>query len=119
MTPGTRQAGPALLATALAALVVLASCAGDVPADGAPSLDRETFIATYVDLRTEAVRTGAAELATEARIAVLERHGVSEEDLLGFVEAHGEDVDFMRAVWDEVEARLDAARIQTAPEGPR
>ena len=100
-------------ASVLAALVVLfAGCGGDAAApERAAAIDRETFISTYVDLRTATIRAEGYELTPRDRAGILERHGISEDDLLAFVEVHGEDVAFMRTVWDEVEARLDAVRV--------
>jgi hypothetical protein len=77
-------------------------------ADG--PIDQETFIASYVDLRSTALRTETGELDDALRAEVLERNGVSEEDLLAFVELHGEDVSLMQDIWDEIESRMDAAR---------
>ena len=120
MTPGTpHSVRSRAAAIPLAAVLALSACGGGTPSSGAAGgLDRETFIRTYVDLRTEAVQAGTPELGEEARTRILERHGVTEEALMGFIEIHGEDVDFMRALWDEVEVRLDAARIGSGPEGP-
>lgn len=108
--PGTLK--NRLLPVLTSAVALLAGCGGDAaaPAD-ATAIDRETFIAAYVDLRTAAVRSESPEIPDGERAAVLARHGVTEEDLLGFAEAHGRDVAFMREVWDEVEARLDAQRV--------
>lgn len=111
MTPSTDPMGTLRRAAALLALV-LAACSPDTAAPASTTtVERETFIATYVDLRTTVVRAEAHELSDEARAAVLARHGVTEEDLLSFVETHGGNVAFMRQVWDEVEARLDAVRV--------
>lgn len=74
-------------------------------------MDREAFIATYVDLRAAAIRAEDHRLSDELRSEILARHGVTEEGLLAFAEVHGGDVTFMRDVWDEVEERLDAARV--------
>lgn len=108
------SAVPAPIATAFGAALLVAAC-GRAPAPAGGGLDREAFIATYVELRATAVRRGTAELSDADRSEVLARMGVTEEALLAFVEAHGEDVDFMRSVWDEVEGRLDAIRIEGGP----
>jgi hypothetical protein len=88
------------------------ACTGEPTASpDIAGLDRETFIATYVDLRTAVIRGDTHDLSDQDRARILSDHGVTEEDLLGFAAAHGENVDFMRGVWDEVEARLDAVRL--------
>ncbi len=74
-------------------------------------MDRETFIATYVDLRATAVRGETGTIDAEQRREILARHGVTEEGLIAFASAHGEDVEYMKGVWDEVETQLDAMRL--------
>lgn len=112
MRPPTRTLVPLPRSVLAAGVVALAACGGDAAAPaGDPGTDRETFIATYVDLRTEVIRGSTHELGEEQRRAVLARHGVTEEDLMSFAEFHGRDVAFMREVWDEVEARLDGERL--------
>jgi hypothetical protein len=102
------------LARLLPALIVAAtaSCSGG-PADApaAASVDQEAFVATYVDLRATAVRSEKGTIDAEQRREILDRHGVTEAGLLAFAEEHGEDVDYMRAVWDDVEAKLDSMRL--------
>lgn len=115
--PVPRAARRRLAAAWAAVLLALPACAGG-PSTPATAVDRETFIATYVELRAAAIRMATAELSDEARSEILARNGVSEESLLAFVEAHGEDVEFMRALWDEVEARLEAVRVQGGPGDP-
>lgn len=101
--------------SAVLVLALLAAACGRAPSPAGGGLDREAFIATYVELRSAAVRQGTAELTDAARTEVLTRMGVTEEALLAFAEAHGADVDFMRAIWDEVEGRLEAIRIEGGP----
>ena len=100
------------LALALALALAAASCVGDASAPPAQGgLDRETFISTYVDLRAVTIRGDSFAISDAQRAEVLARHGVTEDALLGFAQLHGEDVPFMRSVWDEVESRLDAQRV--------
>jgi len=103
----------------LAAVVVVASCGDGSPsaADGG-GLDREAFIATYVDLRAAAVRAEEGVVSDAERAAILGRRGVTEEQLMAFAGRHGQDVEFMRGVWDEVEARMDAERILPGVDTP-
>jgi hypothetical protein len=81
-----------------------------VLACGGPSvdtIDRDAFIATYVDLRVAALDTDSARIASADREAILARHGVTEDDLTTFAEVHAENVEFMRDVWTDVEAAMD------------
>ncbi|MGD2068946.1 MAG: hypothetical protein PVI57_09770 [Gemmatimonadota bacterium] len=105
MTTSARLALSALLA------LLLAGCGQAV--DGGDVIDRETFIATYIDLRRAAFRSPTRELDTAKRARVLESHGVTEEQLLEFTDVHGRDVDFMMELWTEVEDRMDS--LATAP----
>lgn len=113
MRCGVHRAALAIVVSV--ACLLLVSCdLGSGPSD---VIDRETFIATYVDLRRAALTATDGELDDEARTEVLERHGVTEEDLLHFADAHGDDVDFLRSLWTEVEARMDSlASPQEAPD---
>lgn len=101
-------------ALVLGLAVAAGACGGHASTAAAGAIDREAFIATYVDLRAATIRSDSFAISDALRAEVLTRHGVAEEDLLGFVEVHGEDAAFMRAVWDEVEARLDAERVLPA-----
>lgn len=105
--PGfTRSTAPLLLLFSV--VVVLTSC-GDGPAAASTSIDRETFIATYVDLRLSALGTPTGEITEAERARVLEKHGTREADLLSYAEAHGSDPATMREIWDEVRLRLQRA----------
>ena len=90
----------------LVCTVVLFGCGGGDPA----TIDRDVFIAAYVDLRAEALLNDDRQITDDERDQVLQEHGVTEGDLMAFAEIHGRDVAFMRDVWDEVEERLDLMR---------
>jgi hypothetical protein len=71
------------------------------------SIDTETFVEVYIALRRAAVETGDSTADFEARKRViLERHGVSGQDLLDYVERHGRDFAAMSTVWDTIYRRL-------------
>ncbi len=92
-------------------LTALAACAGDAAGPGTTDVpDRNVFVATYVDLRVAALGSEDGELTEEMRTAVLSSHGVTESQLHAFVEAHGQDLPFMRDVWNEVEVLLEERR---------
>lgn len=80
------------------------ACGSD---EGAPPVDRETFVAVWVDLRLAAIASqgGTADPATRERI--VERHGTSREELLAFIETHGRDIVYMERVWQDVETRMN------------
>ena len=98
-----RRVGAALRSVIVPAGLVLAmSCTPDEPA----TIDRETFVETYVALRVAELRSSGAVIPDEARDSVLAEMGVSDEDLVSFAETHGADVVFMEAVWTEVQNRM-------------
>ncbi len=108
----------------VAALVALVSCEPSAP-EGL--IDRETFVDAYVELRVAALDTDSQRVAASDRDAILDRIGITDDDLLRFVEFHGGDLEFMRDVWNDVELRLDRPPQPTPaeeadgsdqPEGP-
>lgn len=99
---------PLLLALALGLLAGAGAC-DDGPAAYDGPIDRETFVATYVDLRLSALGVPTGIVTDAERTRVLEKHGVREDDLLGFADAWGSDPAAMRSIWEDVERRLRAA----------
>jgi len=90
----------------IVALTLCWSCSGgatDVP-EVTPG--RAEFIGAYMDLRTAALSSGSPDLGDEVRDSILAVYDVTAQDLLDFVETHGEDVEFMRDLWTEIEARM-------------
>lgn len=90
----------------MAAALWAAACGGGQPTLPSDLIDRETFIATYVDLRIAALQSPDRNIDTVASAEVLRRRGLEAHQLLDFADVHGRDVEFMRAVWDEVERRI-------------
>ena len=70
-------------------------------------IEPEDIIATYVDLRAAALITEDVQVTERGRSEVLDNHGISEEDLVSFAEAYGEDLAFMQEIWNEIELRLE------------
>lgn len=93
---------------AAALMAAAAACGdGDVP-EGA--LDRDTFIEVWVELQAATAELPeAAQPAERARI--LGARGLTEDDLLEFVEVHGSDIAYMNDVWGEVLQRLEARGV--------
>lgn len=93
-----------------AALIFAAGCNEDAP----ETISREAFIETYMALRiAELSESGGEVISAEARERVLDEQGVTEEELFGFAEVHGGDVDFMKEVWKEVDSLLTAQREES------
>ncbi len=90
----------------IVALTLCWSCSGgatDVP-EVTPG--RAEFIGAYTDLRTAALSSGSTELGDEVRDSILAIYDVTAQDLMDFIETHGEDVEFMRDLWTEIEALM-------------
>jgi hypothetical protein len=93
------------------ATLVLASCASQSsgPEDGS-TIPRQLFVQTYVELRVAALTGTTPEITPVERERILTQAGVTEEDLLRFVEVWGSDVQLMKEVWEEVDSVLQARR---------
>ena len=100
--------------------VSLSACWGDAAGlDEDDIVDRDVFIAVYVDLRAAALSSDDGEITDEARTEVLSRHMASEADVLNFAEYHARDLPFMRELWDEIEVLLEAQRPMMDDPGGR
>ena len=70
-------------------------------------VDREVFVAAYVDLRLAALQNPSAEVTASTRDSILNVHGVTAEQLLEFAQVRGRDAEYMQGVWNEITARMD------------
>ncbi len=114
--PHRRLAG-AVVACAL----LLAGCAGGTNPGAAPAtIDRNTFISTYVALRLAVIGPEPGTMNDSIRSAILARHGVTERQLEEFAKVHGSNVAYMRALWQDVEKRMRETHPGAgAPSAPR
>ena len=71
------------------------------------TIDRDTFVHTYANLRIAAVETDSGRIAFDVRDSILEAFEVTEEDLTRFAEVHADNLEFMRDVWNDVELLMD------------
>ncbi len=85
------------------------ACGAERGPESGLTIDREAFIATYVDLRLAMLSEPEMRLPEDARTAILDARDVTEEDLLQFVEVHGSDPDYMSRLWAEVADRMEQA----------
>ena len=86
----------------LGALLLASACERPATYDG---LEREEFVATYVDLRRATV---AGELDEQTRDSILEAHGTTEEALRDYVEQRAEDPEAIADTWREINERISA-----------
>ena len=89
------------------------SCSGGTTDVTEVTPGRAEFIGAFIDLRTAALSLGSAALGDEVRDSVLAVYDVTAQDLLDFIETHGEDVEFMHDLWTEIEARM-TERLENA-----
>jgi hypothetical protein len=89
--------------------VLIVVCTNCSRGDAAPqeTIDRETFVATYVDLRRAMFVSPQQTISDADRELVLRQNAVSEDELIAFADAWGGDASYMTDVWEEVGARLD------------
>ena len=111
MRPVTVRAVRNLLGGGL--VCILFACGGEAPApEAGDTISREAFMDTYVELRQRALRSPDGRISPSARDEVLEAKGVTEADLMEFVDAYGERVPFMVEVWAEIDDSLRSLRTQ-------
>jgi hypothetical protein len=98
--------GRLVVPVAVALTTAFAACAKETPPAPTGVIEREAFIATFVELRDAAMATPLKVLDDADRARILSEHGVTEEELLAFADAYGSDPGYMLRVWDEVKARM-------------
>ena len=112
-----RPPRPMLIASAFLLVLSAAGCSlGDSRRDSDQAISREMFIEAYVQLRAASVRYPDGQMPLEARDSILESLNLTPEDLLTFVEVHGNEPGFMYEVWEDVNVRFREVRID--PRGP-
>lgn len=84
--------------------LALASCGGDALPE---TIERDTFVQAYANLRIAAVETDSGRIAFAVRDSILDVFGVTEGDLMIFADVHAEELEFMRDVWNDVELLMD------------
>ena len=77
------------------------------------TISQEAFIETYIALRVVGLRAPQQLISQEDRERILSEQGVTEEELLAFVDVHGQDVERMQDIWNEVESRLEELRTRS------
>ena len=92
------------------------SCGGGATDVREEATGREAFIGAYLDLRTAAVNSETTEFGDEFRDSILAAYDVTGQDLLAFIDTHGEDVEFMHDLWAELEVRLIERIEQNTPD---
>lgn len=95
-------------------LTLALSCTlGGPEADTADLISRDAFVQVYVQLRVAALSDPTENVPLDERDRILQEAGVTEEDLLRFVEVRGREVQFMRQLWEEVDSLIQEFRDPT------
>lgn len=118
---GEQPAGSRLRrAFSLALVALVTACAGDGTPSGeeASTISRDRFIEAYVALRVAALLSADREIAPAERDRILAERGLSEQDLLEFVDVHGPDVEYMRDLWNAVDSTMTELRNQPDTSAP-
>lgn len=101
----------------IALLTALTSCRGGESPPG--TVDRDTFVDAWVALRIAAAEASDGDLDDAERDRILAEHGVDEQDLVDFVQAHGADIGYMNELWSDVLERLEEEGVDVpSDEGP-
>ncbi len=100
----------------MVAVTLCWSCRGGTTEVAEDTAGREAFIGAYLDLRTAALLSGTTDLGDEVRDSILAAHDVTGQDLIDFIDLHGEDIEFMRDLWTELEAGMAERFEANAPE---
>ena len=93
-------------------VTLFATCDNGSAAPEEETIPREAFIEAYVALREVGLRSPQQLISEEERERILGEQGVTEEELFAFVDVHGNRVEFMRDVWNDIEERLEEMRTQ-------
>ena len=100
----------------IVAITLCWSCSGGTTDIPEGTVGREAFISVYVDLRARALSLGETETGLDVRDSILAAYGVTGEELVEFVDTHGERVEFMSEIWSEIEGLLSERLEQNALE---
>jgi hypothetical protein len=105
-----------LLAIGAAALSAPACDGDDSLEGGGETLSRAQFIETYVQLRIAGLHIRGTELPLDRQKEVLDSLGVTEDQMLAFVEYWGSDGDVMEGIWQEVDSLIQQVRLSQGEE---
>ncbi|MBT8396064.1 MAG: hypothetical protein HKO65_01755 [Gemmatimonadetes bacterium] len=87
------------------------ACGGPEPDPAATdAISRERFIEAYFELRKVGLRSRGMDITLDSRDSVLAELGLTEADLLTFVDVWGDDGEMMISVWEEVDSLMMESR---------
>lgn len=95
---------------AVLGMLALGSCGPETSQGAADTISAEAFVEAVTALRTSELLDSSGYLPEGEPERILAEHGLVADDLRRFVEAHGEDVPMMAAIWEEIELRVNEIR---------
>lgn len=113
MSPGATRGVRKSLTGGL--LCLLFACGGERAPEAGGTISRDVFVGTYVELRMAALHSPDGRVSPEAKAEILEAKGVTEADLLEYVDLNGARVQFMVEVWAEIDDTLRDLRTEDEP----
>ncbi len=91
---------------------IMAACGGEPSGESSQTIPRDVFVGTYTELRMAALHSPDGRVSPQVKEEILETNGVTEADLLEFVDAHAPRVQFMVEVWGEIDDTLRILRTE-------
>lgn len=77
-----------------------------------PPISQQQYVDIYVEILRAADEEPDEVAASQRAQEILDRRGVSQEDLLGFAEHYADDPEYLSEVWLEIERRLRSPEPQ-------
>jgi len=77
-----------------------------------PPISREEYVEVYVDILRASDEEPDSIAASKRAQEILDRRGITEEELLGYAEHYAEDPEHLAQVWQEIESRLSEPEPQ-------
>jgi hypothetical protein len=90
-------------ALALGTFLLVSGCSKSL--DG-PPISRREYVDAYVDILSATDTTEDEVTASRVAQEILERRGISEDDLLEYTRFYDDDPEYLANVWMEIEMRL-------------
>jgi hypothetical protein len=87
--------------------ITVAGCDKTHPATTASqTIDSDKFIEVYVDLRRASAEGDSTSDFDSKKQEILDKHGLSAQDLLDYIEKNSADLRKMTTIWDTIHQRL-------------
>jgi len=98
---------------ALSTLLLLSACKRTVDR---PPISREEYVEAYVEILQATDEEPDSVAASRRAQEILDRRGITQEELLGYAKHYAEDPEYLAQVWQEIESRLSEPEPQDSSE---